>query len=470
MLQKSLSQYIQTAWPVVDHGASYKHNWHIDCISEYLEAVKLGQIKRLVINIPPRMSKSLTVAVCFPTWVWTTNPEKRFIKVSYSYKLSEKHNVMCRDLIRSDWYKSYWGEDVNIRYDMNMKDNFKNYANGYMFSTSVGGTVTGEGGDYIIVDDPQKPDEAFSEAVRNSVIMFFKNTLITRLNDQSTGAIILIMQRLHELDAAGYFLGLGYTHLNLQARADEDQKIWYPVSNTFYERKKDEVLDPVRLNEDIQENLKRDMGPVFYSAQYQQKPVPTEGIVFKQNMFQHYYQEVPKSAIYYTCWDLTFKKGEQTAECACVVMAKSQETTYIVDCIHQKAAFKDQLQLIQAMRAKWKIARTHYIENAANAQAVTNMLENDVAGMILLKPMGDKAIRAHSTTGYWEAGNILMPDPRLGEVWVADFLLQHLGFPKMVLKDIVDATSLGIIKLYDIASRNQGAAPKAITGRSYWRH
>lgn len=103
--ERSLAEFIKQAWPIIEPGTDYIENWHIDLICEYLQAVKDGEIKRLVINIPPRHMKSINVTVCFPCWTWTQEPEKRFIKVSYSDSLSRKHNVLSRDIIQSPWYR-----------------------------------------------------------------------------------------------------------------------------------------------------------------------------------------------------------------------------------------------------------------------------------------------------------------------------------------------------------------------------
>ena len=106
--ERNLSEFIRQAWPIIEPGTEYIHNWHIDLISEYMEAVNEGQIKRLVINIPPRHMKSIQATVCYPVWTWLRQPEKRFIKVSYSDSLSRKHNVLSRDIILSPWYQRTW--------------------------------------------------------------------------------------------------------------------------------------------------------------------------------------------------------------------------------------------------------------------------------------------------------------------------------------------------------------------------
>ena len=215
--ERTLPAFIEQAWHVIEPGITYVDNWHIHLIGEYMEAVNRGEIRRLVINMPPRHMKSLEATVCYPVWTWIKHPEKRFIKVSYSDSLSRKHNILARDIIKSPWFQENWGDVIQLKDDVNRQNEFKNTHQGFMFSTSIGGALTGEGGDVIIIDDPQNPLMANSEVEREASINFFKNTLQTRLNDPQTGAFIIIMQRLHENDLTGHILSedLGYEHLCL---------------------------------------------------------------------------------------------------------------------------------------------------------------------------------------------------------------------------------------------------------------
>ena len=198
--ERSLDAFIQQAWSVIEPGTTYIDNWHIGLIAEHLQAVNDGELRRLIINIPPRHMKSIEATVCYPAWTWTKRPEKRFIKVSYSDSLSRKHNILSRDIIRSPWYQENWGDRFTLKEDVNRQNEFENNHHGMMYSTSVGGAITGNGADVIIIDDPQNPLMANSETERQNSIDFFKNTLQTRLNDPKTGAFIIIMQRHHEND------------------------------------------------------------------------------------------------------------------------------------------------------------------------------------------------------------------------------------------------------------------------------
>ncbi|MDD4450459.1 MAG: hypothetical protein PHS76_07115 [Sphaerochaeta sp.] len=281
--ERYLPEFIKQAWPVIEPGTQYIDSWHIHLIGEYLQAVNEGQIKRLIINVPPRYMKSIEVTVCYPVWTWINAPEKRFIKVSYSDNLSRKHNVLSRDIIRSPWYQNNWGDSYILKDDVNRQNEFKNNYHGMMFSTSVGGTVTGEGGDVIIVDDPQNPLMANSETERQAGINFFKNTLQTRLNDPKKGAFVVIMQRLHENDLTGYILSeeLGYEHLCLPAEAEQRTVVHFPLSGKEIIREEGDILNSERFDKQALEGLKKSMGSVQYAGQFQQTPAPAEGVMFK---------------------------------------------------------------------------------------------------------------------------------------------------------------------------------------------
>jgi predicted phage terminase large subunit-like protein len=465
--ERNLAEFLKASWGNYESKRSFIWNWHLDAICEYLTAIERGQIQNLVINVPPRSTKSLSVAVAYPSWVWTTKPWKRFIKVSYSYRLSTKHNVIARKLINSKWYQNYW--KVILSHDTNQKEMFENLDSGFMFATSIGGMLTGEGGDCIIIDDPQKPDEAFSETVRENVITFFKNTLATRLNDQETGNMICIMQRLHEADAANHFINeLGWDKLILPAKAEERQTIYFPISKTYKIREKDDLLDPIRLSQKTLDKMWVNMGPQYFSAQFQQNPTPAEGIIFKQEMFTHYFDAVPESAEWFSFWDMPFKKGENTAECACIIAAQDGMMVYIIDLVHRKMAFTDICNEFRSIHDKYIEVRKKIVEDAAAAQSVSDTLHKTIPGIILVKPKGSKEERARATTGYWLSGNILLPDPSLHQPWVEDFKNQLLGFPKMILKDIVDAMSLGIIYCMK-PEKSDEEMPTAIEKNSYWK-
>lgn len=468
--ERHLSEFIKQAWDVIEPGTTYVHNWHTDLISEYLQAVRDGEIRRLIINIPPRHMKSIQVTVCFPVWTWIRNPEKRFIKVSYSDTLSRKHNILARDIIRSPWYQKRWGNRFSLKDDMNQQAYFKNNFQGFMFSTSTGGSLTGEGGDIIILDDPQNPQMANSEAEREATISFFQNTLQTRLNDPEKGVFIIIMQRLHDKDLTGHILEekLGYEHLCLPAIAEEKTIIYFPKSHKQVIRNEGDLLNAERFSKETLENLKKSMGSEQFSGQFQQRPAPAEGLIFKRAWMNNFYKQLPRMSMQIQSWDMPFKDTNGSAKCAGIVMGRAGADIYIIDMINDKMEFTASVAAVRMMKGKHPKARAIVVEDKANGPAVVSFLRKEVPGMVEFTPKGSKEERAISVTPYFEAGNIYFPDPSIAP-WVKDLIEDLLRFPKARYKDTVDALVQGILYLYDKPITSGPPTDTTLTKESYWK-
>lgn len=468
--ERDISEFIKQAWHVIEPGTPYVDNWHIDLISEYLQAVDNSEILRLIINIPPRHMKSIQTTVCYPAWSWIKKPTKRFIKVSYSDSLSRKHNVLCRDIIRSPWYQKNWGDRFKIKDDVDRQDEFKNDHHGMMFSTSVGGRLTGEGGDVIIVDDPQNPLMANSATEREASIAFFKNTLQTRLNDPKKGAIIVIMQRMHEHDLTGYILSeqLGYEHICLPAEAPERTVIHFPISGREVIREEGDLLNPGRFDKEALEGLKKSMGSAQYAGQFQQTPAPAEGLIFKREWLGNFFKTAPHQNMLIQSWDMPFTKSEGSAKCAGIVIGRNGASIYIFDMVNDKMTFTESVAAVRTLTGKWPKARAKVIENKANGPAIVDLLKKEIPGMVEFNPKGSKEERAISMTPYFEAGNIWFPDPET-HPWVHDLINDLLIFPKGQYKDTVDALVQGILYLMDKPSMTGPPKTSTLTKSSYWR-
>lgn len=466
----SLSEYIKQAWPIIEPGTQYIDNWHIQLIAEYLHAVNDGEIRRLIINIPPRHMKSIEATVCFPTWIWTHSPEKKFIKVSYSDGLSRKHNILSRDIIQSPWYQSNWGNKFTLKSDVNRQNEFMNNHQGMMYSTSVGGAITGNGADIIIIDDPQNPLMANSETERQNSIDFFKNTLQTRLDNPSTGAFIVIMQRLHENDLTGYILeeDLGYTHLCLPAEAERKTIIEFPKSGKTLTREEGDPLNPQRFGKNILSDLKKSMGSLQYAGQFQQVPAPAEGVIFKREWLGNFYSDgaAPNTQDIQS-WDMAFTKSEGSAKVAGFVMGRHKADIYIKDLINEKMSFTESVAAVRTLSGKWPRARAKVVENKANGPAIVDLLKKEIAGMVEFNPKGSKEERAISVTPYFEAGNIHFPDPKTHQ-WVHDLIQDLLMFPKGTYKDTTDALVQGILYLMDKPQMTAPPAQMGLSKQSYW--
>ena len=319
--ENSLYDFLVGAWPHLD-ASPWKDGWPIEAVAEHLQAVVDGEIKRLVINIPPRMGKSSITSVAFPAWTWaqshrsaTSGPGVQFLCASYGSSLAMRDSVKCRRLIESPWYQRYWGGRFSLTSDQNTKGRFLNDFRGERLITSVDAKVTGEGGSIIIVDDPNAANEAFSAASIQSTIDWWDGTMSTRLNDQKTGAMIVIQQRLAENDLTGHILDNDtegeWTHLLLPMRYEWNRHCstvigWedprgcdddgtplvevrengerMPVSAEAAEKLKGregEILWEDRFGEKEIARLERVLGPFGAAGQLQQRPEPPGGGIIK---------------------------------------------------------------------------------------------------------------------------------------------------------------------------------------------
>lgn len=469
--ERSLSEFIVQAWAVIEPGTTFVDNWHIGLIAEHLQAINDGELRRLIINIPPRHMKSIETTICYPAWTWTKRPEKRFIKVSYSDALSRKHNILTRDIIQSPWYQENWGDRFSMKGDVNRQNEFENSHHGMMYSTSVGGAITGNGADVIIIDDPQNPLMANSETERQNSIDFFKNTLQTRLNDPKTGAFIIIMQRLHENDLTGYILSedLGYTHLCLPAEAPERTVITFPKSGKQIIREEGDILNPQRFDAEVLAGLKKSMGSLQYAGQFQQVPAPAEGVIFKREWLQNFYRDgaVPNTQDIQS-WDMAFTKSEGSAKVAGFVMGRHGADIYIKDLVNDKMTFTESVSAVRTLSGKWSRARAKVVENKANGPAIVDLLKKEIPGMVEFNPKGSKEERAISVTPYFEAGNIHFPDSKT-HPWVDDLIRDLLIFPKGTFKDTTDALVQGILYLMDKPAATGPPKGTSLSKESYWR-
>jgi hypothetical protein len=275
---ESMSEFAKQAWPTIEPNEPFVHGWHMDAIADHLSAVKAGQIRNLLITIPPRHTKSTQVSVMFPAWVWTDQPWAKFLFASHAHSLSERDSVKCRRLVESDWYRKEFGIRWKLRADQNTKLRFDNSEGGYRIATSVGGAVVGEGGDYIVVDDAHKPMEVYSDTMRDGVLKWWDVEFSTRANNPKTVRKIVIMQRLHENDLVGHLLEKGgWEHLCLPAEFDSARKRKATSIGWTDPRKDDgELLWPVRVGASELAELKRDLGDAA-SGQLDQDPRAGEG-------------------------------------------------------------------------------------------------------------------------------------------------------------------------------------------------
>ncbi len=292
--EKKLTTFVKNAWDVLEPVTPLQWNWHIDYVCEHLEAVKAGQIQKLIINIRPRSIKSNMATVCFPVWDWVDVPHDRFLFGSFADDLATSHSVKRRNLINSPWFQKGFGNRFKLSSDTDTKSYFSNEKTGFMKSLGMRGAVTGQGGEYIIIDDPHNPKGAESKVQREETLDNWDMMWSSRLNDRRTGKIIVIMQRLHENDLTGHILSknLGYKHIKIPSIATHREVLYFPMSGREFVREQGDLMHPERDGPEQIDEEKKTLGPYGFSGQHQQDPVPASGGTFTSDMFD--YVPVPK--------------------------------------------------------------------------------------------------------------------------------------------------------------------------------
>lgn len=283
---RSLREFVRAAWSELEPDTPLKWNWHLDAICDHLEAVSRGQIRNLLVNIPPGCMKSMLVSVLWPAWEWATRPELRYLCASYDQALATRDNRRVRDLVQSEWYRARWPH-VRISDDQNQKTRFDTTAGGWRIGTSVGGRATGEHPHRKIVDDPHTPSQSLSEAERAEVRHWFDNTLSTR-GVALGAATVVIMQRLHEQDLSGHILdGGGFVHLCLPMRWEPGRMVATPLGWQDPREKAGELLWPEMFPGPVVDELVRTrLGSVGEAGQLQQRPAPSGGGMFRREWFR----------------------------------------------------------------------------------------------------------------------------------------------------------------------------------------
>lgn len=280
-------EFVTQAWDQVEPGTPFKDGWHILAICRHLEAVTRGEIKDLLVNVPPGCMKSLLTCVFWPAWVWTFAPERRFLFASYGEDLSVRDSMKCRNLIESRWYQSRWFYKFRLAKDQNQKTKFENSKTGWRIATSIGGRGTGEHPDYIVADDPHNVKQSESDTERQNALDWWDGTISSRgLTRQS--ARVVIMQRLHELDLSGHWLKKdpSIVHLMLPMEFEPSRRCTTKIGWRDPREMDGELLWPDGMNAEAVAKVKQIQGSYRAAGQLQQRPSPMGGGMFKRHWFE----------------------------------------------------------------------------------------------------------------------------------------------------------------------------------------
>jgi predicted phage terminase large subunit-like protein len=469
LLRSDLRYFIWKVFATVCPGEPYLRNWHIDAMVHQLMRVHSREVKRLLINQPPRSLKSLCVSVAYPAWLLGHDPSRHIMVVSYSADFAAELHRQFRMVIDANWYKELY---PTTRWTRETGVELVTEQGGGRFATSIGGTLTGRGADLIIIDDPLNANEAASESARKRVNDWYTGALVSRLNDKEKGAIIAVMQRLHDDDLAGHLLLQGgWEHLNLPAIAIEDETIALG-DGSVHRRKGGDPLHPEREPMATLQSIKAEVGGLLFSAQYLQQPVPLEGNLIRRSWFLTY-DQLPRPVIQVVqSWDVAVLTGERNDYSVCRTWHIVNNDAYLAHVYRGRLEYPDLRRKVIALATEYK-ATNILIEDAGPGMNLVQDLRSGMpfgmARPIGIKPEGSKADRMAAQAAKIEAGHVYLPNDA---PWLADYFSELLSFPYGKHDDQVDSTSQFLLWLQRSAP-NLGAVvePFVLIGPrnfSYW--
>jgi predicted phage terminase large subunit-like protein len=450
-LRRDFYSFVVDAWPLVEFSNVFVDGWHIRAISDYLQSLEAGLIpsNNLMINVPPRHMKSLLVNVFFPAWVWAKGKDKenkKFLCFSYSSDLTIRDSMKCRALIASQWYQERFHVTINNRNDT--KDQFENMVGGYRYCFGTGGSIAGQGGDFLLIDDPLEISKANSKAEREHVNFVYDEAISQRGNDPRTVKQVLIMQRLHEDDLCGHLIAKPDVHWETLILPAEYEGPRFQSSIGFEDPRKEQgdLLWPERFGFDEIIKAKSNLSAIGVAGQLQQRPTPLLGAIFKKEWFATRKESMPCVARYFS-WD-TAASIEDTAAYTCGIVGElaPDYRLFIRNIWRDRIEFPQLQYAIEGQANKFggRMLRDIIIENKSSGiQAIQSMKQTSKYkdSVMPFNPKGDKIARAYEAAKWCEKGMVILPPPNADNEWMMDFEDELFTFPNSKFKDQVDALS-----------------------------
>lgn len=423
----------------VDYDSDYrdKEGTHLDVLDDALMKVSEGEIKRLIVTMPPRHGKSERVSRKFPAWHIGRNPNDEIILASYSIDLSRGFSRIARDTLSGN--VGVFDTEVDANNKSSESWGISEHRGG-LHAAGVGGPITGKGARIAIIDDPVKnAEEADSETMREKIWEWYTSTLYTRLTPD--GRIVVVMTRWHEDDLVGRLLkkesdeikegvhkGERWTVINFPALAEKDD---------YLDRPEGEPLWPEHgFDKERMEQIRVDVGSRVFNALYQQRPSAADGNILKRDWWS-YYDSAPPFASMLISVDATFKDEDTSDFVVIQVWGKVQANMYLVDQVRAKMNFPATIQTIRNVTKKYPEAHWKLVEDKANGSAIIATLHREIGGIVAINPEGGKVARVNAVSAYIESGNVFLPRTS----WTQDFVEEAASFPNGKHDDQVDAMS-----------------------------
>lgn len=435
--------FFSFVWRVFDtlhtgQGGKFEPVWHVRAMCHELDNVRLGETRRLVINIPPRCLKSVTVAVAYVAYILGHHPGARIIVASYGLDLARKHSEDCRKVMSSRWFQEAF-PGTRLAKRGNTIDEIRTTKGGGRKAVSIGSSVTGHGADYIIIDDLLKAADASSEAELGRAQDFIEGTLLSRFDNPAQGRVVMIAQRLHELDPPGYLLDKGTCrHLNLPAIAEENAII--PIGGgKVHRRKPGDLLFPERLDRETLDRMRREMGPAVFNCQYQQNPIAPDGSPLRWEWFGSYGEVLARNRYHLIVqsWDTGTSADPRSDFSVCTTWGFLPPHWHLLDVWRGQLGYPELKAKVLALVDRWDPDRV-LIEDAATGRPLLDELFQDDRRFNRVTPDKNKEIRFNAACAPVEEGKVRLP---VEAAWLKDFKQELQSFPRGRNDDQVDSFS-----------------------------
>ncbi len=441
ILQRDFASFAERAFYELHGRGEFAFNWHFEVVAARLAAVRAGQIRRLVVNLPPRHLKSLLASIAFPAWCLGRDPGIRLICVSYAQDLAEQQARECRTLMASAWYRRSFAARLSAA--KTAVQEFVTTAQGYRLAVSVGGALTGRGGDIIVIDDPLKPEEALSRTQRRRVNDWYDHTLYSRQNDKRHSAIVLVMHRLHEDDLTAHVLAQeNWEVARFPALAENDE---FHVVDTrrgprLFLRREGAALHPAREPPELLEHIRGTIGDYNFAGQYQQRPAPQGGGLVKRAWFRRY----PAAALpakfdrIVQSWDTASKATELSDFSVCTSWGILGKDIYLIDVLRRRLEYPELKRAVRAQCERFAADVVLIEDKASGTQLIQELVAEGLWAATRYQPQADKVMRLFAQTATIENGFVHLPE---AAPWLGAYLDELTSFPHSRHDDQVDSTA-----------------------------
>src|SRR4249920_164673 len=483
-----LIDFVRRFWNILEPETKLVEGWVLYAICEHLEAVTFGKITRLLINVPPGSMKSLMVNVFWPAWEWGPMgmAHLRYVSFSYSSGLTERDNTKFRKLVMHDKYRELWGDKFNLEKEGEIK--ITNDKTGSKFASSVKGIGTGERGDRVVIDDPHDVHKSESDIIRTDTVRWFRETITDRLNNLDDSAIIIIMQRVHQLDISGFILEQGwpYCHLMVPMEFETGREPYNTIGWADPRTEDGDLAWPERCSPEAVANIEREKGSFAYAGQYQQRPAPRGGGIIKREHWRPYTAEecprfgvpwpkLPVMSYTVLSYDTAQTEKKQNDPSGAVVVGVCRDQwenrrVILMWAWAERLELYDLIKKVEETCRKFKVNRVLIEDKASGhpvaqelrrrAQHISDLLSHNPKtqdrsdfGVQLVPPEGDKVARAYAVQNLFECGLIYAPAEGTGngdylfKEWADKVITELAELPKGQHDDLADAMTQALIHL-----------------------